>query len=169
MDDATSSSTAQGPDQTREAVNPPNDTVPADPRDDRGPQVAAELTRTLAAFGVASVVGGAVLAVASRHPTRRAFGQQSAMWGAINLAIAGVGAWRGRSHAAEASRLRRTLLVNAALDAGYLATGAHMAHHRSTFRGRVSPEAARGHGLAVVVQASGLMKLDLYYAWRLRD
>ena len=100
---------------------------------------------------------------------RRAFGQQSAMWGAINLAIAGVGAWRGRSHPAQGSRLRRTLLINSALDVGYLATGAHMAHHRTTFGGRVSPEAARGHGLAVVVQAAGLMKLDLYYAWRLRD
>ena len=168
MDDATSSDTTPGSDGARE-TGTPGDTPGADPRADRGPKVAAELTRTLSAFGVASVVGGALLAVASQHPTRRAFGQQSAMWGAINLAIAGVGARRGRSHPAEASRLRRTLLVNATLDVGYLATGAHMAYHGSTFRGRVSPEAARGHGLAVVVQASGLMKLDLYYAWRLRD
>lgn len=158
-----------GPDDAREPATAATDTRPADPHEDRGPQVAAELTRVLAAFGAASVIGGGVLAVVSEDPTRRAFGQQTAMWGAINLAIAGVGAWRGQSHPAQGSRLRRTLLINAGLDVGYLATGAHMAHHRSTFRGRVSPEAARGHGLAVVIQAAGLMKLDLFYAWRLRD
>ena len=93
-----------GPDDAREPATAATDTRPADPHEDRGPQVAAELTRVLAAFGAASVIGGGVLAVVSEDPTRRAFGQQTAMWGAINLAIAGVGAWRGRSHPAEASR-----------------------------------------------------------------
>ncbi len=134
---------------------------------DNGPEMAAALTRTLVAFGAASVVGGGVLAAASDRPGVRAFGQQSAMWGAINLAIAGVGAWRGRSHPTRADSLRRTLLVNAGLDVGYVAAGAHLAHHRVTLGGRWSPQAARGHGLAVVVQGAGLMALDLYYARRL--
>ncbi len=136
------------------------------PADD-GPAVARELTRTLTMFGGSSVVAGRALSGPHAGPTLQAFGRQSAAWGAINLAIAAVGAARARSHPAEATRLRRTLLINAGLDVGYVAAGAHLAHHRSTFGGRVSPEAARGHGLAVVAQGLGLMGLDLYYARRL--
>jgi len=134
---------------------------------DCGPEVAASLTRTLAVFGASSVAIGGLVAMASANPTARAFGQQTAGWGAINTAIAGFGAWRSRAHPAEAVGLRRTLLVNAGLDVGYVAAGAHIAHHRPTFGGRVSANTARGHGLAVVVQGLGLMALDLTYARRL--
>ncbi len=135
---------------------------------DNGPEVAGDLTRTLVAFGGASVLVGGVLAAVSDRPGPRAFGQQSAMWGAINLAIAGFGTWRARSRPAQAAELRRTLLVNAALDLGYIAAGAHVAHHRVTFGGRLAPEAARGHGAAIVVQGAGLMTLDLHHARRLQ-
>ncbi len=134
---------------------------------DPGPEVAASLTRTLAFLGASSVVVGGLAAVTSSRPGPRAFGQQSAAWGAINLGIAGFGAWRSRAHPPEAARLRRTLLVNAGLDAVYVAAGAHIAHHRSTLSGRIVPEAARGHGLAVVGQGLALMALDLTYARRL--
>ena len=140
---------------------PPASTV------DPGPAVAASLTRTLAVLGASSVVVGGLLAVGSPRPGLRAFGQQTAAWGAINLGIAGFGAWRSRTHPAEAASLRRTLLVNAGLDVVYIAGGAHVAHHRTTLGGRVSPEAARGHGLAVVGQALALMVLDLTHARRL--
>ena len=135
--------------------------------DDPGPAVAASLTRTLAVLGASSVVIGGLVAVASSHPGRRAFGQQSAAWGAINLGIAGFGAWRSQAHPAQAAGLRRTLLVNAGLDVVYVAAGAHVAHHRTTFGDRVAPDAARGHGLAVVGQGLALMALDLTYAGRL--
>ena len=135
---------------------------------DPSPDVAADLTRTLAVFGTTSLLGGGLLAVASDRPGRVAFGQQSAMWGAINLAIAGVGAWRSRAHAAQASRLRRTLLINAGLDVGYVAVGAHMVAHGTSLGGRLTPVQARGHGLAVVVQGVGLMVLDLSHARRLQ-
>ena len=134
---------------------------------DDGPQVAASLSRTLAAWGTASLVGGGLLALGTSHPTTRALGQQTAAWGAINMAIAGIGAWRSGAHPARAAQLRRTLRVNAGLDVGYIAAGAHLAHHRSTLRGRVSPDAARGHGLAVVGQGMALLALDLTYARRL--
>lgn len=134
---------------------------------DLGPEVAASLTRTLAVLGASSVVIGGLVAVASSHPGRRAFGQQSAAWGAINLGIAGFGAWRSRAHPAQAASLRRTLLVNAGLDVVYVAAGAHVAHHRTTFGDRVAPDAARGHGLAIVGQGLALMALDLTYAGRL--
>lgn len=132
-----------------------------------GPAVASDLTRTLTLFGVSSVAVGRALSRPSVGPTLRAFGRQTAAWGSINLAIAAIGTALARSRPAEAARLRRTLLINAGLDVGYVAAGAHVAHHRSTFGGRVSPEAARGHGLAVVTQGLGLMTLDLYYARKL--
>jgi hypothetical protein len=144
---------------------PPTD--PVDELLDHGPEVAASLTRTLALFGASSVAVGGLTSLTSSSPTARAFGQQTAAWGAINVAIAGFGAWRSRAHPAEAAGLRRTLLVNAGLDVAYVAGGAHVAGHRSTFGGRISPDAARGHGLAVVVQGLGLMALDLTFARRL--
>jgi hypothetical protein len=134
---------------------------------DPGPAVAASLTRTLAVVGASSVVVGGLVAVVSSGPGPRAFGQQTAAWGAINLGIAGFGAWRSRTHPAEAASLRGTLLVNAGLDVVYVAAGAHVAHRRTSFGDRVSPEAARGHGLAVVGQGLALMTLDLTYALRL--
>lgn len=156
-----------GPQQA--SPSPPartNDSAPAVAAA-RGPEVAAALTRNLAVFGATSVAAGSALALTRRSATVVAFGQQSAMWGAINLAIAGVGHWRSRSHPAQAGPLRRTLLINAGLDVGYVAAGAHLAYHRSSLGGRLSPEDALGHGLAVVVQGIGLMQLDLLYARRL--
>ncbi len=144
----------------------PNDSHAAEPSD-AGPEVAASLTRTLALFGASSVAVGGLLAATSPSAAVSAFGQQTAMWGAVNTAIAAFGAWRSRTNPAEAAGLRRTLLVNAGLDVGYVAAGAHLAHHRTTFGGRVGRDAARGHGLAVVVQGLGLMALDLTYARRL--
>jgi hypothetical protein len=134
---------------------------------DEGPKTAASLTRTLGALGAASLVGGGLAAMRSSNSTARAFGQQTAAWGVINVAIAGVGAWRARAHPARAAQLRRTLLVNAGLDVLYVAAGAHLAHHRATLGGRVTPDAARGHGLAVVGQGLALLALDLTYARRL--
>lgn len=134
---------------------------------DPGPEVAASLTRTLVALGASSALVGGLVAATSSLPGRRAFGQQTAAWGTINLGIAGLGAWRSRAHPAQAARLRRTLLVNAGLDVAYVAAGAHIAHRRTTFGGRVTPSASRGHGLAVVGQGLALMALDLTYARRL--
>jgi hypothetical protein len=148
-------------------ITEPTPAAPPAAPGDPGPEVAASLTRTLAVLGASSIVVGGAIALVSSSPGPRAFGQQSAAWGAINLGIAGFGAWRSRTRPAEAASLRRTLLVNAGLDVVYVAAGAHVAFHRSTFGGRISPEAARGHGLAVVGQGLALMALDLTYARRL--
>ena len=78
---------------------------------DRGPEVATSLTRTLAAFGACSVAVGGALALTSTSPTARAFGQQTASWGAINLGIAGFGAWRARSTPAEEAGLHPGFII----------------------------------------------------------
>jgi hypothetical protein len=151
---------------TATIAEPPQAVSLAGPAD-LGPEVAVSLTRTLTVLGASSVVVGGVLALGSSSPGPRAFGQQSAAWGAINLGIAGFGAWRSRARPAEAASLRRTLLVNAGLDVVYVAAGAHVAHHPTTFGGRVRGDAAHGHGLAVVGQGLALLALDLAHARRL--
>lgn len=151
----------------RDTTTEPLSAAPTPDPIDAGPQVAASLTRTLAVLGASSVVVGGLVALTSSHQGWRAFGQQTAAWGAINVGIAGFGTWRAGRHPAQPAGLRRTLLINAGLDVLYIAGGAHVAHHRGTLRGRVTPEAARGHGLAVVGQGLALLVLDLTYARRL--
>jgi hypothetical protein len=118
----------------------------------------------LAGLGVANTVAGLGLWKFGRDDATRAFGQQSAMWGLVDLGIAGVSLLRP---AGDDLRIRKVLLINAALDVGYIAGGAHVAHYRSSFGGRVSPQAARGHGLAVVVQGAQLLTFDLWHARQL--
>lgn len=125
--------------------------------------MARALGTTVAAWGAANVVGGSVLAASGRGPGISAFGQQSAAWGAINLAIAGFGFWRSRRKPTDLPRLRTILLVNAALDVGYMAVGAGL---MASVKGRTDPhaEARRGHGAAIIVQGAGLGAIDTVYA-----
>ncbi len=130
-------------------------------------QVRHDLTRTLAAWSVASLAGGAVLAARRGGPRAAGFARQSVAWGAIDLAIAASGAVGARGgvqdRRAETVSLRRLLLLNAALDVGYVVVGAALVRAR-TVRGRDSV----GDGAAVVVQGAFLLALDLSHAARLR-
>ncbi|MBN9202048.1 MAG: hypothetical protein ABS61_11595 [Microbacterium sp. SCN 70-18] len=124
--------------------------------------VAQTLVRRLTRWGAASVLIGGVLAIA---PRSRAFGLQTLMWGAIDLGIA---VFTGkRTSLPKKSALRRILLVNTALDVGYVATGAHLAVRTPAFGGRLSAADARGHGLAVIIQGAALFVFDLAAARRL--
>lgn len=133
----------------------------------------ARLARRLLAWGGASVAGGAALAVVGSttgSPFLRAFGSQTVGWGAIEAALAIGGRARARrlltdppadpaEVAREAARVRRILVVNAALDVLYVAGGLAVA----TGRGRTDV-AARGHGLAAVVQGAFLLAFDAWHA-----
>jgi hypothetical protein len=110
--------------------------------------VEQRLTRVLGSWAAASVAVGAAL---SLSPRTRGFGRQTVAWGAIDGAIAAVGARnRARRGPTDPVRLRRVLLVNAVLDVGYVAVGAAL-----TRRDRW-----RGDGLAVVAQGAFLLALD---------
>jgi len=116
----------------------------------------AQLTRVLGGWAAASVAVGAALAA---RPVTRGFGRQTAAWGAVDGAIAFVGSRRrARRGPTDPARLRRVLLVNAALDVGYLAAGAWL----------VRDGRWRGDGQAVVVQGAFLLLLDTTAAARLR-
>jgi hypothetical protein len=114
---------------------------------------AAGLTKTLGAWSVASVAGGAALWATGDSRTARHFGRQTFAWGAIDGAIALFGATRP---APDPARLRRILLVNCAADLGYLALGA-----AAMRRGW------RGDGAAIVVQGAFLLALDSHFAYHL--
>ena len=121
------------------------------------------------AWGVANAVGGAALWLASdaeTAPGRRAFGLQSAAWGAVNTAIAVVGLAGGpgeptaewaAAFGAE-NGYADVLLVNLGLNVGYAAVGATL--WAVSGRGVSNPAAWRGHGIALVVQGAGLFVLD---------
>ncbi len=133
------------------------------------------LARHLLAWGAASVVGGAAVAVvgnATGDRFLRAFGGQTIGWGAIDAALAVGGLARARRllddppvdpAAAErgATRIRRILAANAGLDVLYIGGGLAVA----AGRGRTD-SAARGHGLAAVVQGVFLLGFDAWHAAR---
>jgi hypothetical protein len=135
------------------------------------------LARQLLAWGAASVVKGAALAAvgtATGDRFLRGFGTQTIGWGAIDGALAVGGLVRARRHRAdppagdaaarEAARIRRILAVNAGLDLLYIAGGLAVV----AGRGRTDP-AARGHGLAAVVQGAFLLGFDAWHAARMPD
>lgn len=118
--------------------------------------VEQQLTRTLGRWAAASVAVGTGLSVPART---RGFGRQTFAWGAVDGAIAAYGARNRRAKGpTDPQRLRRVLLVNAALDVGYLATGAWL----------VRDGRWRGDGLGVLVQGGFLLWLDTTTAARLR-
>ncbi|MGU3293719.1 DUF6992 family protein [Williamsia sp. M5A3_1d] len=129
---------------------------------DRAPEVSRRLARRLAVWGGVSTVAGGALAVAGPSARARAFGLQNAMWGAIDVAIAAIST--RQSTPPNSPKLRRLLFVNTGLDVGYVAGGAHLLARTPSFGGRITPEQARGHGAAVIVQGAALFVLDLTHA-----
>jgi len=133
-------------------------------------QEQARLARRLLRWGALNVATGIALAL---HPAGwwRGFGAQAAGWGVINAGI-GLFGLRGarskadqpqnhtRSKQREARRsLRKILLINSALDVGYIAGGLAVARTK----GRES-DIWRGSGWSIVVQGGFLLLFDLIHA-----
>jgi len=130
---------------------------------------------SLLVWGTASVLVGGVTRLRGRDDRVRAFGRQTAVWGGIDVAIAAVAHLRAARRTrpmdnADRVRLHRVLVVNAVLDAGYVAAGA-MLHARAdqvsaSWPGRrpYSAESLRGDGAAVIVQSAFLLVHDAVFA-----
>ena len=143
-----------------------------------------EITTLLTVWAAGSVIKGGAIALLGKRTGRMQwvrFGRQTAMWGAVDGLIAGVGAFtRSRRGAMtpeqvdkEARKLRTLLLINAAADVAYIAGGAHIAVHAKPGRldpptpERTSFRLGRGDGLAILIQGAFLLALDATYARRL--
>jgi hypothetical protein len=118
----------------------------------------------LGAWGVACILVGTLLLALltvrrQRSPLVRHFAIQTALWGLVEAAIAGIGLRRlvMRDYAA-AARFDRLLWLNVGLDVGYLAVGATLAFTGWLLGRRL---AAVGAGVGVVVQGAALVALDL--------
>jgi hypothetical protein len=102
----------------------------------------------------------------------KSFGRQTAMWGAIDAAIAGAGELsrqRRRPQTLEQQtqqrmRLRRVLAINALADVAYIAGGIAVAKRDSAGTAR---RLNAGDGAAIVVQGAFLLALDTTFAVRL--
>jgi hypothetical protein len=124
-------------------------------------------------WGLASVLLG-VFAAKMRDPLPRQFGLQAATWGAIDAGLAIFGRGQARRKAQrraqgelsdeklvrEMRTFRSILLVNAALDVGYIAIGLWLI--------RAAPEdkrrARQGMGSGIVVQGAFLLLYDALLA-----
>lgn len=129
-------------------------------------QVRSTLARTLTAWSLTSLAAGGL--VLARRPGARGtgFARQTVAWGAVDLVIAGLSLRRRDpvvDERAEATSLRRLLLLNAVLDVGYVTTGV-LLWRAGSVRGTDS----RGDGAGVVVQGAFLLVLDTLCAARLR-
>jgi hypothetical protein len=137
-------------------------------------EVERSLLRVLSWWSAASIVGGGALWLSgarSDAPSVRAFGRQTLMWGSVDAVIAGVGAalqYAGTRQRTGAE-LRRLLLVNAALDVGWMIGGTTLvaARDRVGRRPRYSAAQAVGDGVAITIQGAFLTASDLVHAARL--
>ena len=119
--------------------------------------VEQRLVRVLTGWAAGSVAVGAVLA---GRPATRGFGRQTAAWGAVDGVIACLGIrGRARRGPTDPVRLRRVLWVNAGADVGYLVAALALLRTRPRWR---------GDALAVLVQGTFLLALDVTAARALR-
>ena len=135
----------------------------------------ARLTTSLGAWAGASIATGAAAWTIGRstgRPALEAFGRQTFLWGAIDGAIAGAGALRGRrprdpgTEIRDAQRLRRILLINAAADVAYVAAGMWLMARPEPDKPR---RLTRADGAAIVIQGGFLLALDTTFAARVRQ
>ena len=97
-----------------------------------------------------------------RSPLLTHFAIQTAAWGALTAAIAGLG-WRAVQlrDLSGAARLERIVWLNVGLDAGYVAAGAVLAISAWLLAKRLG---GVGAGIGIVVQGLALFVLDLQFA-----
>lgn len=123
----------------------------------------AHLIRLMMWGGASVVVGTALLTLLAvrraNSPLLKHFAIQTALWGAIDLALAGA-SWRGLElrDLAGATAVDRFLWLNAGLDVGYIAVGATIALSAWLLGKRLG---GVGAGLGVLVQGAALLALDL--------
>lgn len=125
------------------------------------------ITRRLLTWSLFSLIAG--LAMQWGGTVARAVGMQFIGWGAIDAGIALTGEHQSQKRraqpdanspvilAAEASKLRRLLWLNTALDVLYMMGGLAVMRRKGDKRWR-------GHGLGILIQGGFLFAFDLLHA-----
>ncbi len=123
--------------------------------------------KVLGTWGAVNTIAGISGAIAADNKEWRHFHQMNAVWGVVNMSIAGLGylgAHRERNRELSADRAlhryestKRLYLLNAGLDGLYIGTGAFLLSHS---RNSDNPEMYRGFGKSLLLQGIGLLAFD---------
>lgn len=125
--------------------------------------------KVLGAWAIGNLAYSGV-AVFNNTGQNKAFHQMNIGWGAINLALAGVGYLGTRDAATNLSVIeslkqlestKRIFLFNAGLDIGYMATGAYMLERSKNTSNQKRSDQLAGFGKSIMVQGGFLFAFDL--------
>ena len=125
--------------------------------------------KILGGWGALNVVAGVLGAGTANDEEAKRFHQMNALWGGVNLALAGFGLHRARRDAnldrapddgfSSHRRDRRTFGINTGLDVLYAGTGAYLVH-RGNRHATGDPELLRGYGQSLILQGAALFLFD---------
>ncbi len=128
----------------------------------------------LGTWAVGNMVWGGIEASRQEGKTK-AFHQMNLYWNSVNLAIAGLGYFNAKKSRKKAGlweslraqqKTEKILLVNAALDLGYMATGMYLKERGK----RMQNQQLRGFGNSVILQGAFLMVFDgILYALQTKN
>lgn len=124
--------------------------------------------KILGGWSVANIATGAAGYFATDNKEWKAFHGMNAVWGAVNLGIAGMG-WAGARKEMNAhyscdemlhryESTKRLFLLNAGLDVLYISSGVYLQEHARTVS--KDPDTWRGFGKSVTMQGIFLLVFD---------
>jgi hypothetical protein len=123
--------------------------------------------KVLGTWGAVNTVAGITGALVANDDEWKHFHQMNAVWGVVNMSIAGLGylgARRDRAKELSSTRAlhryeatKRLYLLNAGLDGLYIGTGAFLL---ARSRQSSDPDLHRGFGKSLVLQGIGLLAFD---------
>lgn len=121
----------------------------------------------LGAWGAANIVGGVAGALASTDQEWKSFHTMNALWGAVNLGIAGMGYMGARKEAGQSLSCDKALaryesnkqlfLINAGLDIAYIGSGVALSAYADDLK---DSERWRGYGRSITMQGIFLLVFD---------
>lgn len=123
--------------------------------------------KILGAWGAANIVGGVTGALVATDKEWQSFHTMNALWGAVNLGIAGMGYLGARKEAKESMACgtmlnryesgKRMFLLNAGLDVVYITSGAALVGYADDMN---NPAEWRGFGKSIMMQGVFLFIFD---------
>ncbi len=123
--------------------------------------------KILGAWGAANIVGGVTGALVATDKEWQSFHTMNALWGAVNLGIAGMGYLGARKEAKESMACgtmlnryesgKRLFLINAGLDVIYIGSGMALTSYADELD---NPTRWRGYGKSIMMQGVFLVIFD---------